>query len=286
MIAPGSPEWQAVITPSKVPAILGVSKFDSPFSCWHRMAGNTPPEAPKAEFDRGNDLEDGIANMWRRLHPGWQLSPGAVQFSDDGARFGFEYLCTLDRRGRTGRARKVVQFKTCRDVDTWGEVDTDEAPPYVVAQVVTEMAFSGYTSTPASVALLGPFFELRCYTIPFIPRLWNSILGRLQEWHASLKTGEPPELDDQPATYECLRQLHPTIIPDSTVHLDPSFVQRLRIVQANAEEAARQLQAERNALAAVMGDAQAAYCGGEKIARRQGSKTVSMVVIKPKAGNA
>jgi hypothetical protein len=285
MIEPGTPEWQSVITPSKVPAILGVSKYDSPFRCWHRMAGNVAGEPPKPEFDRGHDLEPAMALMWRRLHPGWQLSPGEVQMISGGAdRFGFPYVCTLDRRARRGRARRVVQFKTCRDLDDWGELDTDEAPPYVVAQVITEMAFSGYTAHPASVMVLGPYFDARCYTIAWQPSLWVKILARLREWHVSLKLGEPPELDDSVATYDALRQLHPDIEPGAEVHLEPADVARLRLVHANAIEAERQLQAERNQLAALMGSAQFAMCGGEKIARRQGSKSVSLVIVKPKPG--
>ncbi|MER2224040.1 MAG: hypothetical protein ABS976_20875, partial [Rhodococcus sp. (in: high G+C Gram-positive bacteria)] len=52
---PGSPEWLKLITASKIPSILGISRFKSQFSLWHEMAGNLPSEpigmAQQDDFD-------------------------------------------------------------------------------------------------------------------------------------------------------------------------------------------------------------------------------------------
>lgn len=282
----GSEQWLRTITPSKVPVILGVSRFDSPYRLWHRMTGRVAPEPENDRFDMGHDFEPAMAAMWRRRHPDWQLSPGEVQLQVARERFGFDALVTLDRRARKGRARKVVQFKTVRDMDEWGDYDTDEAPAYVVAQVITEMAFSGYTQHPASVLALGPFYERpRVYKIPFNTRLWANILGRLQEWADSMALAEPPDLDDTVATYDCLRELHPDIDEGTSVELDPSDAARIRIAHSNADLAKANLQADKNYLLDLMGRAQHAKVDGEIIARRQrGAKgSVSLVIPKPKA---
>jgi predicted phage-related endonuclease len=285
----GSEEWLRTITPSKVPVILGVSRFDSPYRLWHRMTGRVAPEPENDRFDMGHDFEPAMAAMWKRRNPDWQLSPGEVQLPVPAMRFGFPALTTLDRRARKGRARKVVQFKTVRDMDEWGEYDTDEAPAYVVAQVITEMAFSGYTAHPASVLALGPFYERpRLFNIPFQPRLWATILPRLQEWHDSMRLAEPPDLDDTVATYDCLRQLHPDIEEGAEVLLEPADAERVRIAHANHELAKAQLQADKNWLLDTMGKAQYAKVGTDVVARRQrGSHgSVSLVIPKPKAPKA
>ncbi|MBD0852737.1 hypothetical protein CU043_00415 [Corynebacterium striatum] len=37
--APGTPEWAKIVTASKVPALLGVSRFTSQYAAWHQLAG-------------------------------------------------------------------------------------------------------------------------------------------------------------------------------------------------------------------------------------------------------
>lgn len=287
MIEPGSAQWQRVITPSKVPAILGVSKFDSPFRCWHRMAGNLEPEPDNQRFRLGHALEHALHYMWLDENPGWQLSPDGVQIIGDSTRFGFDYICTLDRRARRGSSRRVVQFKTVRDLDDWGEWDTDEAPAYVVAQVITEMAFSGYTAQPASVAVLGPFYEPRFYSIPWSASTWSKLLPHLQNWHVSLQTGEPPELDDSFATYDCLRELHPDIEESgegAEVQIEPSHAELIRTAHANHKLAEQQLTGEKSKLLELMGRAKYAKVGDDVVGRRQRSNrnSVSLTILKPK----
>lgn len=285
----GSPEWLRLITPSKVPVIIGASRFDSPYRLWHRMTGRVQPEPESDRFDMGHDFEPAMRAMWRRRNPDWQLSPGEVQLQVPADRFGFPALVTLDGRARRGRSRRVVQFKTVRDTDEWGDYGTDEAPAYVVAQVMTEMAFSGYTQHPASVLALGPFYERPLvYNIPFSPRTWAGILERLQEWHASMALDEVPDLDDTVATYDCLRELHPDISEGLEVHIEPNDAARVRIAHSNHELAKAQLQADKNYLLDLMGNAQYAKLDGEVIARRQrGSHgSVSLVIPKPKQPKA
>jgi hypothetical protein len=65
-IEPGSPGHNEAISPSKVAAILGLSRWESPYRLCHRMKGIVPPEPPKDAFDLGPDIEPFAANRWRR----------------------------------------------------------------------------------------------------------------------------------------------------------------------------------------------------------------------------
>lgn len=144
MIAPGSPEWLQAISPSKVPVILGVSRFQSQFSLWHEMAGLIPYEpatgAKRDMYNAGHAFEAALAALWRFENPDWRLSRGEVQFDRDD--MGFRTLATIDRRATIGNrttsaaTSRVVEFKalacstpilTTHGWSTMGElVDGDE----------------------------------------------------------------------------------------------------------------------------------------------------------------
>lgn len=265
---PGSQEWTQTITPSKVAAILGVSRWESPYRLWHRIKGLVDPEPPKDIFDLGHDFEDAMANIWRRENPGWRLSRGEVQIHGDTHKFGFPCAATIDRRAARGRARRVVEFKTARSLEEWGDEFTDEAPADYVAQVTAEMLFTGYTQHPAHLMVLGPYFKAHTYVIEFDQQVADWIVQRCREFWESLQGDEPPLLDDSVATYECVRELHPDI-DGSTVQYDLDAAAELLHLAAEHKDLERQLRGAKTRLLDVMGNAQYAEAAGVRIADRR-----------------
>lgn len=266
-IAPGSAEHMRMITPSKVAAILGVSRFTSPFRLWHQMKGNIAPEPDSEIFSLGHDFEPAMASIWKRRNPGWQLSRDEVQIVC-GDRFHFPSAVTLDRRARRGRARRVVEFKTARDLSDWGDFFTDQAPADYVAQVTAQMMFSGYTAHPAHLMVLGPFFEAHTYVIEYEAEIAAMIVDRCRAFYDSLQADEPPPLDDTVATYNAARELHPDI--DGTVvqvDFQTAFAALCHDSSVKAYE--QQLRGAKAALLEAMGNAQTAMCGDIKIADRR-----------------
>lgn len=271
-IAPGTPEHSRLITPSKVAAILGVSRFESPFRLWHRMCGNIDPAPPSEIFALGHDFEPAMASIWKRRNPGWQLSPGEVQYVVPEDRFGYPAAVTLDRRARRGRARRVVEFKTARDLSAWGDFFTDQAPADYVAQVIAQMAYTGFTDHPAELMVLGPFFEAHSYVIPFDEQIAEAIHDNCRAFYASLADDTPPPLDNSVATYEAIRELHPEI-DGSTVHIDTNLARQVLLANDEAKQADNALRGYKAQLLDLMGNAATAYCGDVKIAdRRPGSR--------------
>lgn len=226
-LAPGSPAWAAVITPSKVATILTrdgrtLSRWESPFRLYHRMKGLVAGEPPKNAFNVGHDLEPYAANRWRRLNHGWLLSPGEVQFHIDPDKYGFPAVCTLDRRGVRGRSRRVVEFKAARnltDLEVWGDDLKGECPEDVAAQVTAQQTFTGWTA-PADVLVVGPYYQERIYPIEWDRSVAAWMLAECRKFWDTLAGDTPPQLDDTTATYECLRALHPEI-DDVSIVLDP-----------------------------------------------------------------
>jgi hypothetical protein len=278
-IAPGSDEHRQMISPSKVAAILGLSRWESPYGLWHRMKGLVPPEAPKDAFDLGHDIEPFAANRWRRKNPGWKLSRTEVQFVVDPGHFGFPAVATLDRRAVSGRSRRVVEFKMARDqydLDKWGDNLTGDLPPDYFVQVLTAMLFTGWTQLPGHLLALGPNYRDRLYEVTYDAAVRDEavfIIEECRRFWRSLEVDEPPELDNTIATYDCIRQLHPEINGE-TIQLDPD--EALSYAQARVEFATAEdtLQYEKNLLLKRMENAQYANLGdpksgGLQVARRQ-----------------
>lgn len=267
-IAPGSPQWQKTITPSKVAGILGVSRWESPYSTWMRMAGRIGPVEDKEIFALGHDFEPAMASIWRRQNPDWRLSRGEVQYVVPQERFGFPAAVTLDRRASRGRARRVVEIKTARDLSQWGDHFTDQAPADYVAQIMAQMLFTGWTKHPAHLMVLGPFFEAHTYVIEYDAGIADAIVEQCRLFYDSLHADEPPPLDDTVATYTAVKELHPDI-DGSTVQVGPEIAVHLltrdRESKAN-ESALREVKAR---FLNEMGDAQTAMCGDIKVADRR-----------------
>lgn len=259
-IVPGSPEWLRTISPSKIAAIIGVSRWESPYSLWHRMAGNIPPEPPKQDFVRGHAFEHALAELWRHENPGWQLSPGEVQVARDD--LGFPALATIDRRARRGRAFHIVEFKTARDLAEW-----DDGPPADYwSQIQFQQVITGYTA-PAHLMVMGPFFEWRTITVPHDPDAAAALIERARDWHQSLEAGTPPQLDDSVPTYNAVRQLHPDI-DGTTVEVDADLAARYLGLDEVLRDTEKKMRATKTRLLDAMGNAATAECYGVTIATR------------------
>ena len=267
MIDPGSAEWLGLISPSKAAAILGVSRWESPYSLWHRMAGLVDPEPPRDRFAVGHAMEHALAALWRTEHPDWQLSHGEVQIRH--GRFEFPVVCTLDRRARRGHWRRVVEMKTAEDLYAWGDPRLDgEAPADYVCQVTTQMHFSGYTEHAAHLMVMGPRFRHRTYVIEYDPELGNYIEHRCAEFWKSLQNNVVPDLDDTVSTYECVRELHPDI-EDIDVQLDPVLAADWLAADRAHKASEAAVRGLKSRVLDAMGTARTASCGGLTIGSRR-----------------
>lgn len=276
--APGSPEWQKLMTASKVAAVLGLSPWESPRSLWLKMRGDTPADPGNDATRRGQYLEHGILAWWGdrhatgrdfrdqdfRTHPDnpWAASTPDAWVADDG--FGNV---------------AVVDAKSAARDDDWGRPGTDEIPPYYLAQLLWQMwthdAQVGYVAV-----LFGTRLRFEEYVVQRDDELIAGIVAKCRAFYDSLSQDVPPPLDDSVATYEAMRKLHADIDPDAAVEMSPvKAVEFLnaRAALAQAEKWERQTKSE---LLDLMGTARIATCNGQTIARRQPNKYgVSLVAV-------
>ncbi|WP_280363751.1 YqaJ viral recombinase family protein [Nocardia wallacei] len=267
IVEPGSAEWLAMITPSKVAAILGMSRWESPYRLWHRMKGIVPPEPPADRFDVGHAMEAALAELWRIRNPGWQLSRPQLQITREFP--GFASLATLDRRARRGTRRRCVEFKVARRLEDWTRFGTDEAPADYTAQLTWQMHVTGYIDDPAHLMVMGPYFEHHTYEVAYDAELAAAIEDICSEFHQSLRSDVPPPLDDSVATYECVRELHPDIDPAATAVLDPELAASYLDADRAVKTAETILRGNKTRVLDAMGTASAATSAGQPIATRR-----------------
>lgn len=265
---PGSPEWLKLITASKIPSILGISRFKSQFSLWHEMAGNLPSEpigtAQQDDFDYGHAVELAAGEYWRFKNPGWRLSRGEVQYTDDGFEFG--NAATIDGRASRGSLRRIAEIKTARDLTEWGDDGSGEVPADYAAQVIWQQRVTGFTA-PANIVLWPQYGKPKIYVIEYSAQLAAAIVAAVRKWNASLAAGEPPELDDTISTYETVRRLHPEI-DGREVQLDPDLAADYLTAVADDKEITKRLRELKTRVLDVMGSAQTAVVIDLKIATR------------------
>lgn len=275
--APGTSEWLGQITASKVPAILGVSRFKSQYTLWHEMAGNV--EQQPLNRDRmawGHIAEKSLADWWLYKNPGWQLNPPRggtfeITYTRDDLPFG--NAVTLDRRGYhpqgpRGEKFHIVECKTAMTLDDWGRPgDEDSVPADYYAQVQFQMGVSGIHT--ASAVVLGPFGQPEVHDIDFDPAQFDEIVERCVAWQASLEMGLEPPLDRSESTYETVRGLHPKIDQDAVVQISAEqAADLLKRARAKDEGEVVEITAKRDA-AQLMGMAKYLKCGDVKIADRR-----------------
>lgn len=277
-LAPGDPEWLKLMTASKVAAVLGVSKWDSPRSMWHKMRGDVPAEESTSVQRRGHYLEPGILAWFFDQHPTFirGVEVGTVIHPNGWA------ATTPDATAVDDEGRYVpVEAKTAADDDEWGDQHTDEIPIYYAAQCMWTLHVLG--ADRIYVPMLTERLEFREYHVDYDSALAADIEAQCWEFYQSLTLGAPPKIDSHPATFDTLKRVNPSIQSglkvEVTQELAFGFVES-RTALARAEAESKRLN---SLMVEAMGGAQFAVYHDETVARRQNtaSGVAALYAAKP-----
>lgn len=274
--APGTDEWRATLSASKIPPMLGLSPWQSQFALWHEMAGNTDPEPFDDRLNRfGHMAELMLGPWWESDGEGRVLGSHDVTYTNEAG-----WIATLDWEGEDADGPCIIECKTTSSLDDWADEEGAPAvPAHYEAQTMFQMGVSGIRRT--YVVVLGPFHQVETYRVEFNPELWAALEQRARKWMRSLETGEKPDLDDSIATYRTIRKLHPDIERGEEVEVSEASARALVDAKRALDKAEAAYRAHQIVALDVMGNAQKLVCGDQKIAdRRNGAHGVSFVVNK------
>lgn len=271
---PCSPEWHAAraegLGGSEIAAVLGLSKWESRFSLWHRKLGRIPPQTENDEMTAGKRLEPAILQWWRDQHPEFIVdptkTPGTYRSRERPWQIANPDLIATPIGAAAGSGDRVVEAKFAIYPDEWGKSGTDEIPVYYRCQVQWYMDVFGSEESRIAV-FFGSCAEFREYVVRADPAEQGILRENGAEFMRSLADNKRPDIDEHSATYTALRQL-PDGVDDDPVELLPSLADQYREALAGAVRAATVKRMACSLILDALGNHRKAVCLGEHIATR------------------
>jgi putative phage-type endonuclease len=269
----GSPEWHAArangIGGSEIAAVLGLSKFESHFSLWHRKLGRIPERPQNPDQEWGTRLEPAILQKFADkhpelvvdVHPGtWRNDERPWQIANPDA-----LAAVPQELGGTDAPSVIVEAKNVNDRIAY-EWDNGP-PPYYVAQARWYLDVFGLDRAVIAALFGGSDYQ----EFPIYPDPWDTKL--LREAGAafmdSLTLGIRPDIDAHGATYEALRYLPDGVIDDK-VEISPKLAAAYEVANLRA----RQWEDVRRRQASLMLDAIGNYKGARVGTRHIATRTL------------
>lgn len=264
----GDPAWAQTLTASKIAAVLGLSRWDSPFSIWHKMAGNASWNADENldEKRRGHYLEPAVRQWYREHHPNYQVDKNVSTFvHKDRPWQGASPDGIVLRRNVERTPIGLFEGKTDNLYWQWGEEGTDQIPAGYRAQCMWQMDVFGLPFV--DVAVLDSNLTFREYRVEYDAAAAADMRARALDFLDSLHTGRQPGLDAHGETYRVVRELHPDI-DNVTVDIDPGLAVRYVNAVSALEIAQEDLAEKTTLLADAIGTGRAGICNDIVLATR------------------
>lgn len=265
---PGSAEWHAArangIGGSEIAAVMGLSPYESRFSLWHRKKGLISPVDESPQMYWGKKHEPTICQEFADRHPELELRPSPTYASaDHPAEIANPDRLILDSQWRTVA---IVEAKTARDDEGWGEEGTDEIPVHYRAQCLWYLMVLGVPV--CHVAVLIGLSDYREYVVTYDAAEAQLMREAAAEFQRTLAVGERPSIDGHSATYQAIREI-PEGLDDVDVEIPTLLRDRFHAAQDAAWLAEDELTACKGELLDAIGTGQRAVCERQRIATRQ-----------------
>jgi putative phage-type endonuclease len=264
---PGSDDWHAArangIGGSEIAAVMGLSPHESRFSLWHRKKGLIAPAEENDVMYWGKIHEPAICAEFAKRHPEDEVRPSPTY-----AAAGRPWQVVnpdrliLDSEWKT---TAIVEAKTSRDAEGWGEEGTAEIPVHYRAQCQWYM--DALTVPRCHVAVLIAGSEYREYVVDYDPADALHMRQAATEFMRTLADDERPSIDGHSATYQAIREI-PEGLDPIDVEIPTLLRDRFYAAQDAAWAAEDELTACKSELLDAIGTGQRAVCERQRIATR------------------
>lgn len=264
---PHSPGWHALradgIGGSEIAAVVGLSRWVSPFALWHRKRGNIAPQPQSEPMEWGTRLEPAITQKFVDEHPDWTVTatPGTYAHPDRPWQ-----RCNPD--GLVGDDA-LLEVKT---VNAYADDFTkDEVPVYYACQVQWQLDIFGLDRCYAAVLIGGNTY--REYVIEANAEDQAFLRDAAERFWASIQADEQPPLDATDHTYEAVRELNPLIDKELIVDLPGDMWHRYLSAKTDLDNAESALTLAKSEVLQYMGQARVARFAKTDVLRRQMSSS-------------
>jgi putative phage-type endonuclease len=260
--AAGSPEWHAAraagIGGSEIAAVMGLSPYESRFSLWHRKKGLVAPVEETDVMYWGKIHEPAVCAEFGKRHPEWRVEQAPTY--GRGVQ-----IANPDRLLYGPRSLELLEAKTSRDDEGWGEPGTDEVPVHYRAQCLWYLDVLG--ARRCHVAVLIGLSDYREYVIEYDEAEARLLRDGGAEFMQTLAANERPDIDGHSATYQVLREL-PEGLDAVDVEIPTALRDRWYAAQDAGWAAEDELTACKGELLDAIGTGQRAVCEGQRVATR------------------
>jgi putative phage-type endonuclease len=240
---------------SDAPALLGLSRYGSPWSVWARLVGLIPANDDEmGQRQRiGHELEGAIGNLFHHETGLWVIGEqSAVRHPEHTWLRGF-----IDGYVTESADSDVAAALGGFEAKTDGRFGWDDVPPNYRAQAQHYMMVTGLERWWFGVLFAG--FRFQVFELKADVEEQAVIFAAASElWNEHVMTGVPPLADGSEATADALARAYPEHIPGVEVALDDLalvLVQRDRLKDEMKVAAAQVAECD-NAIKARMADAE------------------------------
>lgn len=228
---------------SDVAAILGISRWKTPLDVYLDKIGEAEEQPDNAAMQFGRLLEPVLLTLYAE-----QSGQALVEVPPSMHHVKHSFMmASLDGLTASGR---VVEIKTARWSDGWGEPGTDEIPDYYTSQVQHYLAV---TAKPvADVAVLIGGSDFRIYTVEADQELQALLIEQEAAFWQRVQDRNPPE----PVSESDLIRIYPKSLK-SAIETTPeisSKISSLASLKANIKELDHEADAIKLALQHIIGD--------------------------------
>lgn len=212
---------------SDVAAILGLSKYRSPYQLWLDKTGRTEAEDSQSEASYwGNTLEDIVAKEYAKrngvkiqrvnatiVHPKYDWMRANI----DRAIINPDISGNVRIKEGKLTTDRILECKTANQylAKLWGDEQSEQVPDYYLTQVQWYMGITGASMCGLGVLIGGQKF--RSYQVAFDPELFEMLTEECSKfWHEHVQADEPPA----PTTFDDVLHRWSTHNPDQAVNAD------------------------------------------------------------------
>lgn len=178
-------ERRSGIGGSDAPAVLGVSKWRTPYQVWQEKRGELVETPDNWSMRWGRVMEPELRQHYSDITGRDVLMPPTAIVRHPKHAF---MIATPDGGTADGR---LVEIKTSRSTDGWGMPGTDEIPPAYLVQVQHYMCVTGFRIADVVLGIYGS--EPSIYHVEADDELHEMLIDAEAEFWKSVESGEPPE---------------------------------------------------------------------------------------------
>jgi putative phage-type endonuclease len=266
----GSPEWHAAraagIGGSEIAAVLGLSKWESHFSLWHRKLGRIPDRPQNPDTEWGTRLEPVILAKFADEHPELVVDVHPGTWRNDARPWQIANPDALADEWIDGFGSVTAAVVEAKNVNDRIAYEWDNGPPpYYIAQARWYLDTFGLDR--AIIAALFGGSDYQEFEIRPDPDDTALMRAEAAIFMWSLENGVRPDIDAHGATYEALRQLPDGVI-DDRIEVDPELAAEYLDTIALAADWQERKQLVQSKMLDAIGNYKGARVGNRHIATR------------------